>query len=71
MDLIDHMREDHRVQMTRSLMLYLKSLKKRLPYFPTSGQNSLTSAYIFRKDMIALKDTNPKAYALFRDGYIL
>ena len=50
MDLIDLIRESHRAQRTSDFMLYLKSLQKRLPYFPASGHNNYAkSAYIFYK----------------------
>ena len=71
MDIVDLIRESHRAQRTSHFMLYLKSLQKRLPYFPASGHNNYAkSGYIFLQDMIALKDTNPEAYKLFSDGLI-
>ena len=69
MDLVDYLRESHKAQRTSDFMLYLKSLQNRLPYFPASGHNNYAkSVHIFLQDMIALKDTNLRAYAQFNDG---
>ena len=70
MELVSQLRASLRAQRTNNFKLYLKSLQNRLPYFPASGHNNYAkSVHIFIQDMLSLKDSNPKAYTLFNDGF--
>ena len=70
MDLVDNYKTGFRAQRTGNAKLYLKSLLKKQPFFPTSGHNNYgKSVPIFIEDTLSLENTNTDAWKGFNEGF--